>query len=512
MKREIWLALFLCAALLTGCEQTPPQESGSPAPTIFEMVELTPVTPEEAAALYAQFLGDNLPAWRDDIPLYFCEEPQDYSALADGLLTVRDLTGDGIPELCYQGKYLPLTIWTVEEGRVKTLLSGDSGKTLLPNGGLLSDSWNTVRYGHVYTYYWLSPESRELPEIVFFSGDEDQDGEEDWFSINGTKVSQAEWEKRTAPYRALQDQEAKQGVLFQDWAETFSVTVSSASEPTTTPEEAAVLYARFLQDDVTTYAWGKTQYHSYSYYGLNMESALDMYLVEDLTGDGIPELYNNNPGPSNPIWSIKDGRVIMIGRTDTYTKIAPNGGYFYHRPGGAPTHDVYWYEWLSPESKALPEASFSDWHPGNEPDFYHFNGEEVTREEWEVLTAPYFALYEQERDEEESLCFREWAATLGVELPPPEMNEAKALRIFDNELRMPWERDEIEYYNLRVWDFDGDGVPEIYDVIEPFRVYGIVGLHMEELGTLADFGGIPKEAITYSAWKEEINALGEEVP
>lgn len=183
-----------------------------------------------------------------------------------------------------------------------------------------------------------------------------------------------------------------------------------STPPTMTPEEAAVLYARFLQDDMTTLddASEKAHYHSQFYSGLDMERAMDIYFVQDLTGDGIPELYNNNPG-HQPIWSVKDGQVIIIGGTDTYTKIAPNGGYFFHRPGGAPTHDRYWYKWLSPESKTLPEASFSDWHPGNEPDYYEFNGEEVTKEEWEILTAPYFALYDQEEGGA-SLRFREWAA------------------------------------------------------------------------------------------------------
>lgn len=102
-----------------------------------------------------------------------------------------------------------------------------------------------------------------------------------------------------------------------------------------------------------------------------------------------------------------------------------------------------------------------------------------------------------------------------VELPPPERNEAKALRIYTNELRMPLERDEVDYYALRVWDLDGDGVPELYSVIEPFPVYGIVGLHMEKLGVLADFGGAPKEAVPFASWKKqllEVSPSGKEIP
>lgn len=488
-------------------------EEPFPDAQLLELMEISDVRPIEeypawrrAAELYARFIGDDLPAWRDGVPRYFCESPQDHSALADGLLTVRDLTGDGVPELCYQNqKMSQLLLWTIEEDRVTLLYAPDvyGTDTLLPNGGILSHSrsWASQPMRNIYAYYWFSPESRELPEIVFSSS------EDGGFSINGTEVSQTEWEERTAPYRALQEEESLAGLPFQNWAGALNVTVPAAPSPTVTEEEAALLYARFLQDDLTADILGEKEYHSDFYYGLDMERTLELYRVKDLTGDGVPELYNNYPGFS-PIWSIKDGRIIRIGGTDTYTKIAPNGGYLYHRPGGG--DDTYWYEWLSPESKALPEASFSDWHSVDGPSCYVFNSKEVTQEEWEALTAPYLAL-----EGEEDPYFREWAASLEVELPPPERNEAKALRIYTNELRMPLERDEVDYYALRVWDLDGDGVPELYSVVEPFPVYGIVGLHMEKLGVLADFGGAPKEAVPFASWKKqllEVSPSGKEIP
>lgn len=293
------------------------------------------------------------------------------------------------------------------------------------------------------------------------------------------------------------------------FSESGNIMSTGTVEPTPspmTPEEAAVLYARFLQDDVTTLdTSGRNCYHSQFYSGLDMERAMDIYFVQDLTGDGIPELYNNNPG-HQPIWSVKDGQVIIIGGTDTCTKIAPNGGYFYHRPGGGPTHDRYWYQWLSPESKTLPEASFSDWHPGDEPDYYEFNGEEVTKEEWETLTAPYFALYDQ-GEAGASLRFREWVDTLDVELPSPEMNEAKVYRIFTPFVAYDWnyQNPSKDSEILRVWDFDSDGIPEIYEDVEPYLVYGIVGLHVEELGPAADPDKLPETSPSFHEWHQHLS-------
>lgn len=285
-------------------------------------------------------------------------------------------------------------------------------------------------------------------------------------------------------------------------------TPSPAPTPTT-PEEAAILYARFLQDDITTVNdSGEVYYHSQFFSGLDMERAMDIYYLRDLTGDSIPELCGRY------IWAIENNEIISIGGIVTGERMTPNGGIFYHRPGGAPEHHDYHYEWLSPESHELPEMgaqtydmdndgildTFSFWANGN-----HIDGNE---EEWNEAMAPYFALLEEEYPPCATL--REWAAELGVEFPPPEMNEAKACRIFTPYVAYDWRNHNPDknINILYVWDFDGDGIPEVYENEEPYLAYGIVGLHVEELGPATELGELPEAPPSFQAWYKQLSEEG----
>lgn len=283
-----------------------------------------------------------------------------------------------------------------------------------------------------------------------------------------------------------------------------------------TAEEAAILYARFLQDDLTTMGYsgeGEAHFHSEFFSGLDMERAMDIYRIWDLTGDGIPELYGNI-GCS--IWSIEDNEVVAIGSIMTWERLTAKGGIFYHRPGAAPEHHDYHYEWLSPESHELPEMGAQTYDRDNDGvlDTFSFWDEEgkwveASQEAWNEAMAPYFALLEEEQSPHPT--FREWAAELEVELPAPEMNEAKAWRIFlPYVLDWEWKNPDKDRSILRVYDFDGDGIPEIYEDTEPYLAYGISGLHVEELGPADELGERPEAPLPFSEWYRQLK--GEKGP
>ena len=261
--------------------------------------------------------------------------------------------------------------------------------------------------------------------------------------------------------------------------------LSPVSAPMT-PEEAAELYVRFLRNDITTYLNGKPFYHSRLYPDMNVEWAMELYCVQDLTGDGIPDLFVPGPGVTY-MWSAQAGEIVWIGDKITYETIRPNGGVFYHRPGGAPIHDDYAYFWLSPESRELPEIGFSIYPSGvfypYDHACYYIDGMEVTQEEWEERTAPYFALRDAEPTEEQKAQpFLDWAVDMGVDvfglytLEPwqeayrdillhPENYEdfyAVAEHIpSDYAHDIEWVIKDNDPYYFAVCDVNGDGVSEL---------------------------------------------------
>ena len=279
------------------------------------------------------------------------------------------------------------------------------------------------------------------------------------------------------------------------------VTPKPSPEPMT-PERAAVLYARFLQDDIFGYYIqddGLLREASLSYL-YDLERTFDIHYVQDLNEDGIPELFHFGPG-NHSIWTIQDGNVVSMEGLGTYWSLLPNGGLFYHRPGGAPTRDDHHYRGLSEESRRVPDLSFQSFDLDGDGinDEFYLGEEQVTEEEWRAVTDVYFALAQEE--EERAVPFLDWVEELGVELPPPEMDEAKAERIFASYFAHEWDwHTGKDPSILRVWDFDGDGIPEVYEDEEPYAVFGIVGLHVEEMGTAGERGGAPQGAIRYSDW------------
>ena len=208
-------------------------------------------------------------------------------------------------------------------------------------------------------------------------------------------------------------------------------TISPTPEPTPTDtptpepmtlERLAEIYISFLKDEIPAQSESGAHLTYFSQFPGVEDHPLTDFYVRDLTGDGLPELYAPDwRWPTITVWSMQEGRLTGISSGSSYDSIIANGGIFYHRPGGAPTHDDYGYFWLSPESQELPEMGFSIYPSGvfypYDHACYYINDIEVTQEEWEERTAPYFALRDAEPTEEQKAQpFLDWAVDMGVDL------------------------------------------------------------------------------------------------
>ena len=127
-----------------------------------------------------------------------------------------------------------------------------------------------------------------------------------------------------------------------------------APEPLTI-ERAAEIYSRFLEDEIPAYSESGYEFWVASIWDLRYLK--DRFYTRDLTGDGIPELYLDVPGPHGGIWGIESGEVVKIRYWGTYYTLLANGGVFYYRPRY--DRDVYRYEGYSPESKVVPDISLT---------------------------------------------------------------------------------------------------------------------------------------------------------
>jgi len=287
-----------------------------------------------------------------------------------------------------------------------------------------------------------------------------------------------------------------------------------------TIEAAAELYCRFLEGEIPSAdgVWLPM------YYGLDHLKNLAM--VRNLTGNEIPELYFEGPWVMGAIWGIEYGQIVCLEHLGTYHKILSNGGIFYYRSDGLPHHDDYQYRGFSAESREYPDVYFSiypaytiEGHTEKEKCF--LDGEEVSREEWQAVADVYFALRDEEPDDTQlPTTFSQWLELLGLSFEPLPLSEAKASFIYwrflaDKEIGYDLEGNHIwcdrwyQNYNLKgltqflVWDFTGDGIPEVYLPIFSKDVWTIRDNHVALLGKLDDMESSPEYSVPFIEWLDE---------
>ena len=173
---------------------------------------------EEAAWLYVRFLRSEIPGYDKDGYVMWLGDFY-FRCVDDNSLnsySIKDLTGDGIPEL-FTGR--GDEIWTIENGRVVCLLSHThSWWTLLPIGAMC---YYRPGGDHAEFFYRsISDKSKQYPDIDLAVTYSSTDDKMDRYMINGEEVSRETWDEVSSIYFALRDAEPEDNeneVVFSDW-------------------------------------------------------------------------------------------------------------------------------------------------------------------------------------------------------------------------------------------------------------------------------------------------------
>ena len=240
--------------------------------------------------------------------------------------------------------------------------------------------------------------------------------------------------------------------------------------------EAARLYMRFLRSEIPGLLGNDVEEWIGSYALCTDDSEFIRYSVQDLTGDGVPELFDNGPGNHSYVWTIENGRVVRLASIGTWMRLLPIGAIYYYRPGVG--YSQYFYQGISAKSKEYPDVSLREVDTNNdgEMDLFLIDDEEVTKETWDEVASVYFALSAAEPQEDEtSYIFSEWIAALeGFEPPPdillhgPPVEGDENYRIF---ITNSGERLQYKGYTLVLFDYNGNivqiiGYGDTYPLVE----------------------------------------------
>lgn len=123
--------------------------------------------------------------------------------------------------------------------------------------------------------------------------------------------------------------------------------------------------------------------------------AADQYAIFDMNGDDIPELHVRS-GVEYHIFTYYNQELLLWHTYSSYSWPTDDHAILYTRYGGAPTHINYQYEVLDfwGNTSLLIEFAEGDINNDNiydENDDYYFEGVEVTKSQWDVLTAKYLS-------------------------------------------------------------------------------------------------------------------------
>lgn len=116
------------------------------------------------------------------------------------------------------------------------------------------------------------------------------------------------------------------------------------------------------------------------------------YTLFDLDEDGIKELHIRTPKDYYVL--SYEGDELFVYIMGMPLQLLDNGAFLYLHLGGAPSHEDYKYFVLDNQEKLMLQAEFSRYDSNldvqyDEQDEYFFQGEKVTMEDWDTLTAQY---------------------------------------------------------------------------------------------------------------------------
>ena len=117
----------------------------------------------------------------------------------------------------------------------------------------------------------------------------------------------------------------------------------------------------------------------------------DRYAFFDMNGDGVPELHTQFRDYYY-IFSCIDDEVIVWSILPYDSKLLNNGAILSEYPLGINERKEYAYRVLDYSGSDQLAISFDNYKLENGKTIYRFEGEEISKKQWDTLTAEYFSI------------------------------------------------------------------------------------------------------------------------
>jgi len=118
----------------------------------------------------------------------------------------------------------------------------------------------------------------------------------------------------------------------------------------------------------------------------------DKYAFFDMNGDSIPELHVRSSGLYFIIMCWKGDLIVWGGGWSYGCQPLNNGAILWERPGGANDTTSFSYYEFDFFGNEQMRVDFDSSVTNDGTPAYRFDGEFVTKEEWEILTKKYFSI------------------------------------------------------------------------------------------------------------------------
>jgi len=116
------------------------------------------------------------------------------------------------------------------------------------------------------------------------------------------------------------------------------------------------------------------------------------YAFFDMNGDSIPELHVRSSGPYFIIMCWEGELIIWGGGWSYGCQPLNNGAILWERPGGANDTTSYSYQEFDFFGNEQLRVAFDSSITNDGVSVYSFEGETVTKDEWDTLTEKYFSI------------------------------------------------------------------------------------------------------------------------
>jgi hypothetical protein len=158
-----------------------------------------------------------------------------------------------------------------------------------------------------------------------------------------------------------------------------------------------IAFAQFLKGEIYSEdkeAYGDVKSNIHDLLN-NSNDSIVKFCIADLSGGDSPNLYiNMKSGYTGVVWWI-DGRLRHGFRIEQGQLLRDDGTVLWHHFGGVYPHQSYTWYGFGLDSNI--EVNFIRWDIDEDGDFdaydeYEFDGNAVTMEQWEELSARYFKI------------------------------------------------------------------------------------------------------------------------